>query len=291
MAVSCQQFGLARKQTSVRRTGFRDLVASMSPNHTAVALMCYNAVKPVKPHELLYIDRAKTEYLKSASSPIDSGSHFLKDFKSRATFDICKEISELTRNQSENQEWHQYRTCRITATKLYEAAQCQTSDRSLTGLIMNGKVIHPTKAMSRGLQLENDILNSLSQKYKERISKSGFRIFEENPIFGASPDGVSQDFVFEIKCPSKNETIKNYVLDGIIRPKYLAQISLQMKLCKKQKGIFCIASPSFEEDQQLECYPVDLDETFLLELMTKAEKFWVDNIYPKILIPLSLRKL
>jgi hypothetical protein len=76
MAVSCQQFGLARKQTSVRRTGFRDLVASMSPNHTAVALMCYNAVKP---HELLYIDRAKTEYLKSASSPIDSGSHFLKD--------------------------------------------------------------------------------------------------------------------------------------------------------------------------------------------------------------------
>lgn len=138
--------------------------------------------------------------------------------------------------------------------------------------------------------LEDEILNTLSKKYNVSIKKSGFQIFEENPIFGASPDGVSDDFVFEIKCPSKTETVKNYVLDGILKPKYLAQITLQMKVCKKQKGIFCIASPSFEENHQLECYDVELDDTFLHDLMTKAETFWVDNIYAKIPVPLSLRK-
>lgn len=84
------------------------------------------------------------------------------------------------------------------------------------------------------------------------------------PIFGASPDSISEDYVIEIKCPKSVKTRANYVNgSGIVQPKYNAQIQLQMLLCGRKKGLFCVASPSFESDGKVDVIEVDYDDVFI----------------------------
>ncbi|KAJ8913990.1 hypothetical protein NQ315_008982 [Exocentrus adspersus] len=66
------------------------------------------------------------------------------------------------------------------------------------------------------------------------------------PIFGASPDAIIDNFVVEIKCPTKEKTVTNYIKSNQIVNKYKAQIHLQMLATEKKKGLFCVADPNFE---------------------------------------------
>lgn len=43
------------------------------------------------------------------------------------------------------------------------------------------------------------------------MRKTGTMLEAEYPELGASADAIDEDCVFEIKCPSTNENIKNYI--------------------------------------------------------------------------------
>lgn len=52
-----------------------------------------------------------------------------------------------------------------------------------------------------------------------KIKKTGLLIDKNFPILGASADGLGEDFVLEVKCPTTHSTLLNYVDNGVVKPK------------------------------------------------------------------------
>lgn len=49
------------------------------------------------------------------------------------------------------------------------------------------------------------------------------------------------------QCPTKVETVKNYINEGIIKEKVFYQIQLQVAMSGRKKVILVVADPKFEE--------------------------------------------
>lgn len=135
-----------------------------------------------------------------------------------------------------------------------------------------------------GKTLEPKVRQVVAAKQNISIKESGLLLNKDFPIFGASPDGISEEFVVEIKCPFSKKNIKNYVQDGQITNKYRAQIHLQMLFAEKKKGMFCIAHEDFEISNNVDIYVVDYDMQFCSELMDKSLAFWKKSVFKKVLM-------
>ncbi|KAK4887248.1 hypothetical protein RN001_003519 [Aquatica leii] len=66
-------------------------------------------------------------------------------------------------------------------------------------------------AMSRGRNLEHDVLCEVEKMLKCKGEKCGFTILKNFGIIGASPDGITKDAVIEVKYPISNKTFMNYI--------------------------------------------------------------------------------
>ncbi|KAL1454601.1 hypothetical protein WDU94_010817 [Cyamophila willieti] len=158
---------------------------------------------------------------------------FVAKMKSQLTgATICK-IEAVTREQASSPAWHLAHYGRVTASKFHSVAQCKTEDGSLLNAIL-GEKIKSNKAMERGSRLEKEIFNVLRKKFPT-LKKCGLFLHKEYPLFGASPDGITENAVFEIKCPSSLSTVTNYLKDGRINIKYQLQIQMQMAMCNVKK--------------------------------------------------------
>lgn len=128
--------------------------------------------------------------------------------------------------------------------------------------------------------LEPIVMKDVSRLKKIKINNAGLFLKKEYPIFGASPDGISTEYVIEVKCPYKEKTVERYIRQGEITNKFYYQIQLQMLLCGKNKGLFCVASPKFEDDKKVEILEIHLNEERVMEIMDQANIFWNNAIYP-----------
>ncbi|XP_073941199.1 uncharacterized protein isoform X1 [Choristoneura fumiferana] len=189
--------------------------------------------------------------------------------------DDIEKINQETANQVNSKYWHYIRQGRLTASKLYEAAHCKT-DGTLVRQILGGYKVPETKAIKRGKVLEKPVIEEIEKKLHIKVESSGFILI--NSLMGASPDGVTKDYVIEIKCPITAKTFQSYVTNNEISAKYKAQINLQMKATSLKKGIFCVADPLFETTKKVHIYPVDFDEPYINDLISKAESF-LENFY------------
>lgn len=207
---------------------------------------------------------------------------FLQYCSSQMTEAACDEASRKTVLQDKNKLWHELRYGRITASRAYESAHCQTTDGSLVESILGAKSIKDTCAMKRGKKLENEVRHLVEKKVGIKIQPCGFYTSPECPVLGASPDGISDEYIIEIKCPSSEKTIKNYisVSDGKITHKYNAQVQMQMHFAKRQKALFCVANHNFESTKEIFIISVDYDANYFTELHEKCTNFWINAIYP-----------
>lgn len=127
---------------------------------------------------------------------------------------------------------------RITASKLWQAAHCKVKD-SLMENVMGSRCAFDSLAMKRGRDLESTILEAISKYLKTTIRKPGIFLNNEYIMLGASPDGITEDYVIEIKSPYNIQTFNNYCKDGNICNKYRAQVQLQMLFAKKKSYFLC----------------------------------------------------
>lgn len=109
-----------------------------------------------------------------------------------------------------------------------------------------------------------------------KIISSALLLNPEFPTFGASPDGISDNFVIDEKCPSKPENVKQYVENGKPKPKYYAQIQVQMW----KNGLFRVASPNFENDSAVSIYDVCFYKETCNILFNASQLFSNNAIYP-----------
>jgi len=197
----------------------------------------------------------------------------------------CNLAFQKTRGQSDCRYWHSLRFGRISASNLYPAAQFKIAGGGvLKELIFGASTLHLRRAMQRGLQLENDVLYIVKQKFQIKIRTVGIKLSPEYPEFGASPDGLTEDSVIEIKCPLTMKTFTKYIRQNdVVGPKFMAQMQLQMKLCKKEKAIYCVAHPDFETSKKVKIVSVDYDSKLADSLIQKARVYWEKHIFPVLL--------
>ncbi|KAJ8679196.1 hypothetical protein QAD02_014983 [Eretmocerus hayati] len=102
-------------------------------------------------------------------------------------------------------------------------------------------------------------------------------------VIGAPSDSETDDAVVELKCPSKETTVKNYLEGNTIKSKLKAQIQLQMFFANKAKEYFCVASPHEEKDNKLHIIVEKYDEDFTKGLLHSAMTFWEGANFPKLM--------
>lgn len=228
-----------------------------------------------------YIDIIMENFKKSSAN--QEFSNFIKFCSDSISIQDCIKIEKITVNQSNSRTWKNIRFGRITASIFYESAQCKKFDGSLVEKILGAKVFNPSKFMVRGLRIEKEVFKVLKREYPD-IKECGIFLSKEFPLFGASPDAVNPEFVFEIKSPSSDKTVKNYI-DGKtqIKKKFLMQIQLQMYFAEGKRGIFVVADPNFEENRKIKKYFVTLNEKFVESHLQKSLKFYENSVFPRLL--------
>lgn len=137
-----------------------------------------------------------------------------------------------------------------------------------------------TKAMKRGRILETQVRKIVEGKLKKKIKSCGLFLSKEYPMIAASPDGIMKNAIIEIKCPTSDTTKNNYIKNGEITPKYLAQIQLQMYTSKIDKCYFCVAHPDFETSHHVDITLVAYDSVYVSGLLNSLSVFWINHIYP-----------
>ena len=212
----------------------------------------------------------------------------IKDFsvvsKNIMSNDLCQEAFQATKSQADDPLWRELRYGRIRASKIYNAAHYVASPTFVEQVIGVMKV-HETAAMKRGRMLENEVLKEIKKKWcLKKFYQAGLMLHRNFPHIGASPDAYTDDAVVEIKCPSQESTMGNYIKkDGTITARYNAQVQTQMALMNKRKALFCVAHPDFERTKQFKHIFVNYDEVFVNELFSKAQQFWEKKIFPILL--------
>jgi hypothetical protein len=188
-------------------------------------------------------------------------------------------IEEETREQHQNSLWFELCNGRITASRAFEFSRCKKNDGSLIALIMGGS-IPDTSAMKRGRILENEVRKTVSNILGKKIKKCGLMLSKEYPMIAGSPDGICEDSIIEIKCPTSVKTYQNYVNNGKPTEKFNTQMQMQMYLTGLQNGYFCVADSNYSTNKNVEIINVAFDDTYVSDFLKLLVGLWKENVYP-----------
>ncbi|XP_050499957.1 uncharacterized protein LOC114338476 isoform X1 [Diabrotica virgifera virgifera] len=193
------------------------------------------------------VEKLSMHHLQSSSNAT-TPPDFIDYCKSVMTVDACKEAEAATRNQNDCPLWHELRYGRITASKAYECAHCNTFDGALTRTILGATKLRDTEAMQRGRSLESHVLKQVEKINGIKINKCRLKLSGTYPIMGASPDGETTTLSIEVKCPTSKKAMERYIGPGNkVAAKYMTQVQLQMYFSVKSKALFCVADPDLKK--------------------------------------------
>lgn len=230
--------------------------------------------------EMLSVHHLLSNFLQDQQG--STAEEFLNYCSSKMSDTVCKSAEIQTVQQSKSALWHELRYARITASKAHEAAHCHTLEGSLVETILGASSLKDSAAMMRGRKLEKDVRKEVEKLKNIKINVCGLKTLPQHPVMGASPDGISDEYVIEIKCPSTEKAVNKYIKDGHIAEKYKAQIQMQMFFCQKKQGLFCVADVAFEHSKKISIITDEFDEQYCSEILKKCTNFWKLAIFPVI---------
>ncbi|XP_052897082.1 uncharacterized protein LOC128304009 [Anopheles moucheti] len=207
----------------------------------------------------------------------DDAIEFLAFCTARMKARACDNVALLTIGQADTDLWHELRIGRITASRIREAAHCTMMNGSLMKSIM-GVSSGFSFAMKRGTDLEGHVLAELRKEYPE-LQNAGLMLDPDCPWMGASPDGICDGFVLEIKCPYTVKTHDCYVDVKKLAPKYFAQIQLQMHVTKRKKALLAVAALDFEKTKQITKVWINYNKVYVNEVIESAFDYWCKAVF------------
>ncbi|KAL3854059.1 hypothetical protein ACJMK2_013340 [Sinanodonta woodiana] len=215
-----------------------------------------------------------------------------------------KSVELATRSQSETKLWNQFRSGRITASRMYAACHsspAQPSESLIKSICNPESMKFVSAATNWGCSHEKDARESYCEALRTMhenfaVEDAGFTIHPEYPLFGASPDAfVSCDCcgqgVLEIKCPY---CIRSSTLDNYTGPKscledtdhgkrlkrvhpYFYQVQTQIKLCEREFADFVVWT-----SEEVHIERIELDRDFWEDIISRAANFHNMAIMPEI---------
>ncbi|XP_053672250.1 uncharacterized protein LOC128722602 [Anopheles nili] len=211
----------------------------------------------------------------------DNAKEFLKFCTKHMPKKVCEFVQALTIEQADTDLWHELRKGRITASRMHEASRCTMLSGSLVNNIM-GISSGFSMAMKRGTDLEGHVFSELQKEYPG-LRNIGLVLDPEFPWIGASPDGICDEFVLEIKCPYTANTHEKYVDVNKLSPKYFGQIQLQMHMTHKTKALLAVAALNFETTKHITKVWIDYDKEYVGRIMEESFEFWQKAIFKVLL--------
>ncbi|XP_023951326.2 uncharacterized protein LOC112055440 [Bicyclus anynana] len=193
--------------------------------------------------------------------------------------DIILDIEKATREQHKNSLWFELRYGRITASRAFEFSRCKKTDGTLIAQII-GASIPDTLAMKRGRKLEDDVRKTVGIHLGKNIKKCGLMLSKQYPMIAGTPDGICEDSIIEIKCPTSAKTYMNYVKNGKPVEKYNTQMQIQMHLTGLQSGYFCVADKDYSTNKKVEIIRVIYDDIYTRDIINILVNLWKQNVYP-----------
>lgn len=270
-------------------TGKRICITQTAPQNNILSKFLQTAVnRDITNCELLkYNNCSLNEYEKlslhylivehSGDGDCDS---FLCIIKQYFTDKNIKLIEEKTQAQYKNRLWHELRYGRITASRAYEVSKCRTMDGSLVAMIMGAKT-PDTKAMKRGRELESKVKTSVEKTLGKKVKECGLFISSQYPFIAGSPDGIYDNKIsIEIKCPTSENTYKNYLKNNQVTEKYMVQMQIQMFVTNLKHCYFCVADCDFENTNHVEMLLISYNENLVNQYISSLSEFWQKNVYP-----------
>ena len=124
------------------------------------------------------------------------------------------------------------------------------------------------KDIERGIELEPQARMAFEFETGLTVHEIGF--IEYNEYIGCSPDGlIGSDGLVEFKAPNDKNYLK-LIIDGKIKPEYIAQMQMQMYVTKRDYCYFCSYNPNFEKSLWIK--KIDKDLAFFEKLEKGFEK-------------------
>ncbi|KAM4742754.1 uncharacterized protein FYW61_001483 [Anableps anableps] len=242
----------------------------------------------------------------------------------RANLDrtLLQQVEVLTRGQSTNQHWFDWRKNRITASVAHRIAHSRfVNGRSkapplsyLAAVTGEGPKVQ-TRAMSWGIQMEAEVVRRY-QKLKTAalgrpvtVLDCGLFIDSQRPWLAASPDGVVTDartgqrlLCLEVKCPYKhrNRSVEDACRDD---PAFCLQLQDEDRRRTGESPVYTLkTSHSYFTQIQVQLavtgldradlvvftlketaiVPVEFDPDLWAETVSKLEVFYRDAVLPHV---------
>lgn len=165
----------------------------------------------------------------------------------------------ISSNEQGTIEWHQERLGCITASRVYDvikkgrsgySAARETYMMQLIAEVCTGEA---PKISGKPLEWGNDNEPYACEAYEARnfevVEHFGLIYKDESKRCGASPDGlIGEDGGIEIKCPFTTPVHLDTMLNGTIKPEYVAQMQFIMWVTGRKWMDFCSYDPRMKGD-------------------------------------------
>jgi len=173
-------------------------------------------------------------------------------------------------------EWFQARLGKVTASRVADivaktkSGYSTSRDNYMAQLVcerLTGKPVesYSNSAMQWGTETEPLARAAYEVKYNCMVNQVGFVPHPKIEMSGASPDGLVDGGLIEIKCPN-TATHLDTLLSQKVPSKYIIQMTWQMGCTETKWTDFVSYDPRMPENLQLFCKRVELDKAYLAEL-------------------------
>ena len=192
------------------------------------------------------------------------------------------EITDMTEQRTN--AWYAERLGKVTASSLYKVlSKTKTgygADRGnyLTQLVLERitgqKAESYTNAsMQWGIEQEPAARAAYEASRGVLVTEVGFIPHPTIPMAGASPDGLVEDGMVEIKCPDSKTALEAWLSKNPVEGKYFAQMQWQMRCADRPWCDYVIYDPRMPAKAQLLVVRVNRDDRWLEEAETEVRKF------------------
>ncbi|EDV37198.1 uncharacterized protein Dana_GF11550 [Drosophila ananassae] len=211
---------------------------------------------------------------------------FVQYMELQAPTGIYESLNEVTRLQYKSRLWVEIQYMRIRCSMMHMIVSRKTAEdeeQIFNVMFCKGRDKNVEDRIQQK-QHKRFILKQTEKLENKEYSECGLLLHENYPYLCASPDGITDDHIVEIKSPKTEDEFEKYLeARESISPKYMAQIQIQMFLANVKKALYCVLSPTFETNGALHYVWVQSDPEFVASLLAMAEEFWRDIVYPRLM--------
>ncbi len=187
-------------------------------------------------------------------------------------------------DEQRTDEWFQQRLGKVTASNLHKVlAKTKTgygADRGhyMTQLVLeritgNRAEGYTSAAIQWGIEQEQFARAAYEAYRGVLVEEVGFIPHPTIAMAGASPDGLVEGGMVEIKCPESKTFLEVILSNNPVESKYFAQMQWQMRCADRPWCDYVVFDPRFPPKAQLFIVRVNRDDRWIEEAETEVKKF------------------